>query len=463
MRFKTTIILLIIFILALAGVLLIENKSKAVKEEKEKQDMLTDLKVSDIEKVQLSSSAQTSITITRDEQGNWQIIEPLMTEADSYEVNNLVETLANLRIESVVDNQPADLKEYGFNQQEIKIWLKGQGEPLVILTGLENPLDGTLYAKRADETRVVLLPGYLKNSLDKKLFELRSKEIVKFDPDKVQVIELNSKDIAWKLIKKEENWYFTNPIEALASTSQIDSILSNLSTVKAKNFLAEEKRPEDLKASGLDRPQYTIKLILADGQELVINLNKNEEKALATSSQLAKIVEVETQLINNIARPVSELREKKVALFNSWEATSLAIKKGDKFFEAIKEKSGEKGQEREEWYLLTEAGQKELADSSKVESFLRKLEYLQAVDFIDSPEDSKKYGLDKPEYEITVKAKSEDDKEKIIKLFFGQKLEGKNQLAVRNNDFNYLFLIEASALTDWPAGPEDLKSVEIKS
>ena len=85
------------------------------------------------------------------------------------------------------------------------------------------------------------------------------------------------------------------------------------------------------------------------------------------------------------------------------------------------------------------------------------------MDFIDSPEDSKKYGLDKPEYEITVKAKSEDDKEKIIKLFFGQKLEGKNQLAVRNNDFNYLFLIEASALTDWPAGPEDLKSVEIKS
>jgi len=204
-------------------------------------------------------------------------------------------------------------------------------------------------------------------------------------------------------------------------------------------------------------------LILADGQELVINLNKKEEKALATSSQLARIVEVEAQLINNLARPVSELREKKVALFNSWEATSLTIKKGNKFFEAIKEKSGEKGQEREEWYLLTEAGQKELADSSKVESFLRKLEYLQAVDFIDRPEDSKKYGLDKPEYEITVKTKSEDDKEKIIKLFFGQKLEGKNQLAVRNNDFNYLFLIEASALTDWPAGPEDFKAVEIKS
>jgi len=463
MRFKTTIILLIIFIIALAGVLLIENKSKAVKEEKEKQDMLTDLKVSDIEKVQLTSPGQTSITVKRDEQGNWQIIEPLMTEADSYEVNNLVETLANLRIEHVVDNQPADLKEYGFNQQEIRIWLKGQSEPLVILTGMENPLDGTLYAKRADETRVVLLPGYLKNSLDKKLFDLRSKEIVKFDPDQVQAIELTSKDIAWKLIKKEDNWYFTSPIEALASTSQIDSILSNLSTVKAKNFLAEEKRPEDLKASGLDRPEYTLKLILADGQELVLNLNKQEGKALATSSQLARIVEVEAQLINNLARPVSELREKKVALFNSWEATSLTIKKGDKFFEAIKEKSGEKDQEREEWYLLTEAGQKELADSSKVESFLRKLEYLQAVDFIDRPEDSKKYGLDKPEYEITVKTKSEDDKEKIIKLFFGQKLEGKNQLAVRNTDFNYLFLIEASALTDWPASPEDFKSIEIKN
>jgi len=463
MRFKTTIILLIIFIIALAGVLLIENKSKAVKEEKEKLDMLTDLKISDIEKLQLTSSDQSSITIKKDEQGNWQIIEPLITEADSYEVNNLVETLASLRIEHVVDDQPADLKEYGFNQQEIKIWLKGQTEPLVILTGMENPLDGTLYAKRADETRVVLLPGYLKSSLDKKLFDLRSKEIIRFDPEKVQAIELNSKENAWKLIKKGESWYFTSPIEALASTSQIDSILNNLSTVKAKDFLAEEKRPEDLKASGLDQPDYTIKLILADGQELAINLNKKEEKLLATSSQLAKIVEVEAQLVNNVARPASELREKKVALFNSWEATSLAIKKGDRSFVVIKEKSGEKGQEQEDWYLLTDGGQKELADSSKVESFLRNLEYLQAVDFIDRPGDLKKYGLDKPEYEITLKTKSEDTEEKSINLFFGQKLEGKDQLAVQNSDFNYLFLIESSALASWPAGPEDFKAVEIKS
>ncbi len=39
----------------------------------------------------------------------------------------------------------------------------------------------------------------------------------------------------------------------------------------------------------------------------------------------------------------------------------------------------------------------------------------------------KNYGLDKPEYEITIKVQNEDNKGKSIHLLFGQKLEGKNQ------------------------------------
>jgi hypothetical protein len=50
-----------------------------------------------------------TITIQKDEKGNWQITEPLRTQADSYEVNSLVETLASLRSEHLVDNQPTSL------------------------------------------------------------------------------------------------------------------------------------------------------------------------------------------------------------------------------------------------------------------------------------------------------------------------------------------------------------------
>ncbi|HRD02321.1 MAG TPA: DUF4340 domain-containing protein [Candidatus Saccharicenans sp.] len=461
MKFKTTIILLIVFILVLGGVLLVEHKSKQAKGKKEKEEMLTDFQVSDVEKLQLTGPGQTSITIKKDEQDNWQIIEPLVAQADSYEVNSLLETLASLRIEHVVDSQPADLKEYGFTQKEIKIWLKEQNEPVVILTGMDSPLDGTLYARRGDESKVVLLPGYVKSSLDKNLFDLRNKQIIEFDPNEVQSIEFRSKEIAWKLAKKEDGWYLVSPVEALASSSRVDSMLYSISTIKAKDYLAEEKSPEDLKSYGLDQPEYSLRLVLADGREIILSLNKKDEKVMATSTHLAKIVEVDSQIISDISLKANELREKKIALFNSWEAFELTVKKSDRSFSVIKEKSAEKGPEEENWYLIGENGQKELADSSKVESFLRKLEYLEAIDFVDQPEASKNYGLDKPEYEITIKVQNEDNKGKSIHLLFGQKLEGKNQIVIRNSNFNYLFLIEANSIADWPAGTEGFKPFEI--
>jgi len=463
MKFRTTLILLVIFIVALGGVLLVENKSKAVKEKKEQEETLTDLKVSDIEKLQLTGSGQMTITVQKDEKGNWQITEPLRVEADSYEVNSLVETLANLRIEHLVDDQPANLDEYGFVQKEVKIWVKGQTEPVSILTGMDNPLDGTLYAKRADQTKVVLLPGYLKSSLDKNLFDLRRKEIIKFDPKEVESIELNSKDLVWKLTRKADNWFLTSPVEALAAASKVESILTDLSTLKAKNFLVEEKKPEDLKAFGLDRPDYLLKLILTDGQELTLSLSKKEDKVQATSSLLSQIAEIDGQIMTDLTTQVSQLREKKIAQFNSWEVTELNIKKGDQSFSAVKEKSGEKEKQEENWYLISPSGQKELAEASKVEAFLRKLEYLEAVDFVDRPEASGKMGLDKPEYEIIIKVKTEDNKEKSIQLLFGQKLEAKNKLAVRNSDFSYLFLIDSGSISCWPAGAEDFKPVAIEN
>jgi len=88
--------------------------------------MLTDLKSGDIEKLQLTSSGQMTITIQKDEKDNWQITEPLRAQADSYEVNSLVETLANLRSEHLVDNQPANLEEYGFTQKKLKSGLKAR-------------------------------------------------------------------------------------------------------------------------------------------------------------------------------------------------------------------------------------------------------------------------------------------------------------------------------------------------
>jgi hypothetical protein len=462
MNFRTTLILLLVFILLLVGVVFIEHKSSTAREKKEKEDKLTDFKASEVEKICLKYEGQPQITLQKDEKGSWQITEPLVAEADNYEANSLVENFASLTIEHVVDKEPAGLGTYQIPKKEISLWIKGQKEPVKILIGMENPLDSSLYAKREDKAAVVLLPSYLKYSLDKKLFDLRNKEILKFETKEVQTIEVKSGDLNWKASKKGENWSFVQPLEALASRYQIENLLDNLSKLKAKEFLVEEKKLEDLKSFGLDKPEFTVSLTLQESKELVFLLTKKNDRVIATNSLSRKVIIVDSQIINDLSKKINELREKKVANFNSWEVSGITISRQDKVISAAKGKIKEKGQEQEKWWLMFDSSKKEAADESRIESLLRKLEYLEASEFVDQPANLAEFGLDKPQMEIALKIKPQEQEEKEIHLLVGQEKPDKKQVVIKNVEFTYLFVTDSGFLSELPANPEDWKKVENK-
>ncbi len=464
MKFRTTFILLGILVILLASVILLEHRSTRVQEKKEQSEKLTDFKVSDIEKISLRIDNQTSFTLSKDEKGNWQIIEPIEAEADDYEARSLVENFASLRMEKVVEKQPADLTAYEIPKKEVLLWIKDMSQPVVIQVGMENPIDNTLYARRTDRPELVLIPGYLRYSLDKKLFDLRKKDILKFATDQVEEIELKSSEVNWKIKRQKDSWYLVQPVAALASKYQIDNLLDNLSRLRAREFLAEEKTPENLKQFGLDKPEFTINLSLRESQQLSFFINRQDSKVIATNSLSRKIIEVESQIINDLTRRVPDLREKKVAQFNSWEVVAVSLKKKDQTeILAQKELVKEKKQETEKWFLLSGGGAKEPADESKIESLLRKLEYLEAQDFIDHPESLSSYGLDHPRLVITIKHKPVDKEEQIIELLVGSEDQKQLQVVIKNRDFDYLFRVDSAFLQQLPEKAEDWKQVENKN
>ena len=151
-----------------------------------------------------------------------------------YEVDRLAEDFSNLRIERVVEEEPEELEKYGIPQKEISLWFKDKDEPVKILIGMENTLGNTFFAKREDETKVVLIPSHLKSLMEKSLFDFREKNIFKFEADDVKSVKLQAKETRWDASKKGEEWFFKEPVQALAETSNIDNILSSLSNLKAK-------------------------------------------------------------------------------------------------------------------------------------------------------------------------------------------------------------------------------------
>ncbi len=441
MKFKTTVILVAVFAALLVFVLLFESKSKGKKEEEKK---LVDLSSADVEKMSLKKEDET-IAFSKDEKGDWLITEPLEAKADTYEVNRLAEDFSGLKFERLAEAEAADQAKYEIPKKELTLWYKNRPEPVKLLFGMENPIDNTIFSKKEGDPRIVLLATNLKTQLEKKVFDFRQKDIFKFEPEDVAGLKLRAKDIAWEVRKKDDGWFFQAPLAALAKKSRVEDILRALSGMRAKEFVAETKTDEEIAKFGLKDAEYSVSLSLpSKDQEATFFLHKEDDKVYVTTSLSPKIILAEGQVITDIEKNVEDIREKAVLVFNSWEADKVRVKRGDLVLTVVKNAE-------DKW--LFEDGGKE-ADKSKVETFIRKIEGLEAAEFIDAPAGLQEYGLATPQVEVTVWTKS-GEKEKEFQVLFGTEDQEKKQLVVKNPKFEYLFRVDSSVLGDFPKAVKD--------
>jgi hypothetical protein len=448
---KTTLVLFAVFAGLLALVLLFDSKGEKKRAAEERTSTLISLTSGDIRKASLVRDGET-LTFERDEAGPWRLTSPLQAAADEYEVGNFVDALATLRIERVVEKEAQDLAAYEIPKMEVSLWVKGQDAPVRLLVGMENPLDKTLFAKREDDPRVVLLASTLKTTLDKKIFDFRQKDVFKFTAADVKAVRVKTKDVSWQAAREEAGWLLKAPVAALAATCKVDSLLDSLSGLRAKAFVAESKNAETLKEFGLVKPEYEVVLSLpASNQEIVFSLHKEGEASYATNSLSTKVIAFEGTLLSDLDRKVDEMRDRKVADFYSWEADKVAFKKDGFELAAVKIKVGEE----DKWLL--DPATKEEADRAKVEDFIRKLEGLEAAAFIDNPGALPSYGLDGGT-EVRVRTKDSQNKEKEIVLLVGKEDAEKKQVVVKNAGLDYLFRVDSDFLQDFPKEKMDWKT-----
>lgn len=454
MKFKNTLLLFAAFLVVLAVVLFFENKGNRDRAAKEKAEKLVDLASEDVRKITLKTGDGV-LSFAKDDNGDWMIQEPVQTRADVSEVRSLAESFSSLRIERVVESEAKDPAAYEIPKTEVSLWTKGREQPVTVLIGMENPLDGTLFAKRADAGQVVLLASYLKTTIDKKLFDFREKNIFKYATADVKGIRLRAKDIQWEASRKEDLWFLSKPIQSLAARSKIESLLDALSNLKAKEFISEEKKGEEIQRLGLDKAEFEIVLSmpLAD-QETVFSLHKAGERTYATSSAVNKLVVVDDQILSDLGEKAEDLREKKVADFSSWEADRIFVRKGSLSLAAVKEEV----QNEDKWSLETPV--KDAADGSKIEAFLRKIEVLEAASFVDPPFNPADFGMESPEAEVKIRVKESGKETRELSLLIGKEDPEKKQAVIKNPSLDYLFRVDAAFLEDFPKEPKDWTAAE---
>lgn len=444
MRPRTTIFLLILFIVLSVLVYFLEFKT----EKKEKEEKLIELSSDKITKISFQKKDEP-LVFERDKNNEWKITSPLQVKADQYEVNRLAEDFSVLKIERVVEENPRNLASYQIPSQEITLWSKEKPQPIVLQIGMVNPLDQTLYAKRKDEKRVVLIPSHLKTIIDKSLFDFREKEIFEFDKEDIGKIAVQGKDFSWLAVKRRnEEWFFETPVKSLIKKGKIDDLLYTLSNLRAKKFISEQKTAEEIKKHGLSEPDFKITLTLPlENKEFSFLLNKQNDTFYVTTTLSPKIITADDFILTDLNKRPEELREKNIAVFYSFEVKKLKLKKEGKEFLLEKDKE-------DNWNFIQP--KKSKADNGKIENFIRKIEGLETKEFIDPPFEIRQYGLDKPQGEVTIWTE-EDNKLRKTTLLIGSENKEKKQVFIKDVRLPYVFLVDSPFLEEFPKEIKDWK------
>ncbi len=187
--FRSTFVLLLVLLGLLGYIYFVEMKKPAAGLADQKQKVFT-VASDTIEEIEVKA-ASGDRTVLKKAGGAWSLAEPVTAKADESEVTGVVTNLASLEIQRVVDENPADLAQFGLATPRVEVAFKKSGAAGSerLLLGDKNATGGEIYAKLAASKRVFLVSSFLESTFDKGTFALRDKTVLAFPRDKVDALE----------------------------------------------------------------------------------------------------------------------------------------------------------------------------------------------------------------------------------------------------------------------------------
>lgn len=267
MNFRTTIVLLIL--LALGGVFLfVANRHSTDSDTTQtafdtKGKKLFDAKADDITKLSIhSADAGAKSIVMEKKDGTWRLVEPVAWDADSFEAQNLVNSVVDLRSQGGVDLDSANLSSTGLDQPRYTIdATETSGKSLQLHIGNRSAIGNDLYVKVGDDKSGQLVAGgTLADKLDKGIEKfadtLRDKQLIKVTSMTARQFDITHKGQKLELVKDGQDWKIIAPRQAPADSSSVSDLLFSVTDLKADAFI-DPKSP-DVSDAEFDHPKATV-------------------------------------------------------------------------------------------------------------------------------------------------------------------------------------------------------------
>ncbi len=258
----------------------IRGEEARLEAEQTEKRLFPELEAQAVQAVAFTPAGSPRIRLERRARG-WQLREPLEFPADEFAADGMAAALADLtRQQLLSDPQSPDV--YGLGESALEIAFEADGEERRIRIGAAAPMGSNTYLSIDADPAVYTVASFGVNALRKGLDELRDKRVAHFDQAAIDRIEASWPGGGVVLARGEEGWRLLEPIADAADTVSVDSLLTDLSFLRATGFA--DTPPPDTE-SGLDTPDFVVALTGAAAGGTDAEAGEAEAEAGETGSE----------------------------------------------------------------------------------------------------------------------------------------------------------------------------------
>lgn len=464
MNFKTTLVILIVFILLGGAYFFFGRPSPDAEQSEADQQKIREvytLNKDKIRQIRLSfkNESYQSLTLAKNADGIWQLTAPFTADADPPKIDEMLHDLLEKKIKQTLEAE--DLVQYGLQPPNIQVelWTEGERPAKTFLIG-DRTVNYSVYTKEQSESHIFLIESSALDDFTKAPSDFRDRHIFKFSPAEVSILRLQvgvQPEIRCKrqidsnpdVTGDTDGWAMIQPVKAKADTRVIEDIVSAIDSLRVVVFEADgEYDPANY---GLTQPRITVAFqATADGstQELRIgNDARTPGRIYVARSDHRAVYGVNKEIYTKLNKTVFDLRDKRVIDFQRTATHRFAIRQGDSEIVCQKNVEGV-------WEITEPIALK--ADAEAVNALLFGVDALRTVAFVDDqPKNLRPYGLDSPAIEASFMV---PDAEPAV-LLVG-KMKGDN-MYVKAQNAEPVFLVKTELLDLVRMGVAGLRDKQI--
>ncbi|MGM0599123.1 MAG: DUF4340 domain-containing protein [Candidatus Rifleibacteriota bacterium] len=224
--------------------------------------------------------ADKTIELENKDSIEWFINQPVTLPADSEVIAALIQKLQSLKISRFVEDEPKDIKQWGFAPYEFKISLTNDaGVKFALQTGETSANEVYFKTNKNQEIHAILRSDL--QALQKTVSDLRAKYFPEIEKEKITGLELKTASETIELVKKDDEWFLNDRV---VPAGEVNAFIDSYKNATVREFLSIDKKDENELENPEDNDSFVFKtegdryaFILGEVEGINISILHNNE------------------------------------------------------------------------------------------------------------------------------------------------------------------------------------------